>query len=124
MARSITDPYWQARALVAVAGALAEVGQHEQAATVAARATAMARSITNPDRQAEALAAVAGVLAEAGQHEQAADRGPLHHQPGPARRRRWRRWPRIWPGSASTSRPSPWPAPSPTRTGRRGRWRR
>ena len=65
-----------------MAGALAEAGQHEQAAAVA-------RSITNPYRQAQALAAVAGALAEAGQHEQAARgipavRGPLHHRPGPA----------------------------------------
>ena len=65
VARSITDPDWQAQALAAVAGALAGAGQHEQAETVA-------RSITDPDRQAQALAAVAGALAEAGQHEQAA----------------------------------------------------
>ena len=65
VARSITDPYWQARALTAVAGALARAGQHEQAET-------MARSITDPDRQARALTAVAGTLAQAGQYEQAA----------------------------------------------------
>ena len=41
MARSITSPGEQAQALAAVAGALAEAGQHEQAATVA-------HSITDP----------------------------------------------------------------------------
>ena len=39
-----------------MAGALAQAGQHEQAATVA-------RSITDPDEQAQALAAVAKALA-------------------------------------------------------------
>ncbi|MGH3220780.1 MAG: hypothetical protein ACRDPY_19135 [Streptosporangiaceae bacterium] len=72
LARSLSDPGRQARALAAVAGALAQVGQHEQAATVAARAESMARSVTDPGRQARALAAVAGALAQAGQHEQAA----------------------------------------------------
>jgi hypothetical protein len=48
----------------AVAGALAQAGQHEQAETVA-------RSITHPYEQGRALAAVAGPLAQAGQHEQA-----------------------------------------------------
>ena len=43
MARSITNPGAQAQALTAVAGALAEAGQHEQAAAVA-------RSITSPGR--------------------------------------------------------------------------
>ena len=80
MARSITDPDEQVRALAAVAGALAEAGQHEEAETVA-------RSITDPDEQVRALAAVAGVLAE----------------------------------PASMRRPRPWPAPSPTRAGRRRR---
>ena len=65
----------------------ATLGQH-------IRAEALAVSITEPDKQARALAAVAGVLAEAGQHEQAA---------------------------AMASGPRPWPAPSPTRTSRRGR---
>ena len=51
MARSISDPSWQAHALTAAAGALA--GQHEQAET-------MARSITDPSGQARALVAVAG----------------------------------------------------------------
>ena len=72
MARSITNPDRQAQALTAVAGALAEAGQHEQAAAMASQADTVARSITDPDRQARALTAVAGALAEAGQHEQAA----------------------------------------------------
>ena len=71
LAASITDLNEQADALAAVAGALAEAGQHEQAAAMASRAETVARSITDPDRQARALAAVAGALAEAGQHEQA-----------------------------------------------------
>ena len=66
-----------------MAGALAEAGQHEQAAAMAAQAEATARSITDPYGQPRTLAAVA----EAGQHEQAAAwrprprRGPLHHRP-------------------------------------------
>ena len=90
MARSITDPDRQASALTAVARALAQAGQHEQAAVVAAQAESVARSITDPDRQASALTAVAQALAQAGQHEQAAG---------------WR------------PRPRAWPARSPTRTG-------
>jgi len=57
VARSITDPDRQAQALATVARALAQTGQHEQAATVA-------RSITNLDVQAQALATVAEGLAE------------------------------------------------------------
>ena len=123
LAASITDPDRQAQALAAVAGALAEAGQHEQAAAMASQAETVARSITDPDEQAQALAAVAGALAEAGQHEQAATVARSITDPD-GRRRRWRRWPGRWPRPASTSRPPPWPAPSPTRTGRRGRWRR
>jgi hypothetical protein len=55
VARSITDPY--ARALAAMAGALAQAGQPEQA-------EAVARSITDP----YARAAMAGALAQADQH--------------------------------------------------------
>ena len=65
VAASITDPFWQSRALAEVAGVLARAGQYEQAETVA-------HSITDPYWQARALAEVAGGLAEAGQHEQAA----------------------------------------------------
>jgi Flp pilus assembly protein TadD len=49
---------------VAVAGALARAGQHEQAATVA-------RSIADPDRQVQALAAVAEAMAARGDYTQA-----------------------------------------------------
>jgi hypothetical protein len=70
LARSIADPERQTQALTAVAGALAQVGQHEQAAAVAAEAKTAARSITRLYRK-EALAAVARALAQAGQHEQA-----------------------------------------------------
>jgi hypothetical protein len=72
VARSVSNPDQQTRALAAVAGALARVGQHEQAATVAARAETVARSITGSDRLAQALTAVAAALARAGRHEQTA----------------------------------------------------
>jgi hypothetical protein len=65
-ARSITDPDRRASALTAVAQALAQAGQHEQAAVVAAQAESVARSITHPDQQASALTAVAQALAQAG----------------------------------------------------------
>jgi hypothetical protein len=58
--------------LAAVAGALAEAGQYEQAAAIASQAATLARSITYSYWQAQELAAVAGALAKAGQHEQAA----------------------------------------------------
>ncbi len=67
LARSIPDPDRQAQALMEVAEALAQAGQPEQAAAVAAGAETVARSITDPDRQAQALAAVASALARAGQ---------------------------------------------------------
>jgi hypothetical protein len=54
-----------------VAGALAEAGQHEQAAAMASQAETMARSITDLYERAQALTAVAAALAQAGQHEQA-----------------------------------------------------
>ena len=63
LAASITDPYERARALVAVAGALAEAGQYERAETVA-------YFITDPGGQARA--AVAAALAKARQYEQIA----------------------------------------------------
>ena len=72
VARSITDPDMQARALADVAAALAKDGQPEQAASVAGQAETAARSITDPDTQAHVLADVAAALAEDGQPEQAA----------------------------------------------------
>ena len=50
---------------------LAEVGRHEQAAAVAARAETAARSITDPYQRAQALAAVAEALAARGDTRQA-----------------------------------------------------
>ena len=64
MARSITDPDRQARALTEVAGVLAEAGQPEQAET-------LARSITDQDLQARALTAVARALVARGDTRQA-----------------------------------------------------
>jgi hypothetical protein len=59
VARSITYPDQQARALAEVAGVLAEAGQYQQAETVA-------RSITNPEEQADALADVVKALVASG----------------------------------------------------------
>ena len=64
MARSITEPHRQAKALWYLTDVLAEAGQHEQATQVAAQAEALARSLTDPDDQAWALGAVAWVLSE------------------------------------------------------------
>jgi hypothetical protein len=64
MACPTTAPEIRARALTAVAGALAEVGQHEQAIT-------MACSITAPETQAQALTVVAKALAARGSTGQA-----------------------------------------------------
>ncbi|MFD8534422.1 hypothetical protein ACFV0L_44130, partial [Streptosporangium canum] len=64
IARTITDPHYQAQALAALVEALAGAGQHEQAETIA-------RTITDPHYQAQALAALVEALAGAGQHEQA-----------------------------------------------------
>ena len=52
-------------------GAMAEVGQHEQAAAMAAQAETLARSTIHPDWQPYALTKLAGAMAEASQHEQA-----------------------------------------------------
>jgi hypothetical protein len=75
LARSFTSPKRRAQALAAVAGELAQAGQHEQAATVAAEAEIVARSITDQEdkarARAQALEAVVGALAQAGQYEQA-----------------------------------------------------
>ena len=122
-ARSIADPERQAQALATVAGALARAGQHEQAAIVA-------RSITDPDRQARALATVASALARAGQHEQAATVARSIADPD------WQaqalatvagvlaRAGQHEQATATAAGPRLWPALSPTRSGRRRRWRR
>ena len=49
-----------------MAGTLAEAGQHEQAAAMAAQAETMARSITDPGWQVDALAEVGRVLVARG----------------------------------------------------------
>ena len=64
VARSVTDPDRQARALAVVADVLAQAGRHDQAAAVA-------RSITDPDRQAEAAVAMADALKVRGNTRQA-----------------------------------------------------
>ena len=71
LARSITDPDAQTRALAEVARALAEAGLHDQAQQVASQAEVTAHSISSPYMQAQALAAVARAMAEAGLHDQA-----------------------------------------------------
>jgi hypothetical protein len=68
--RTVQDPSGT-EALAAVADVLAQAGQHEQAAAVAAGAETVARSITTPERQAQALAAVASALAARGDTRQA-----------------------------------------------------
>lgn len=59
LARSLTDPYLQARVLAAAARALAEAGQANQATIVAAEAETAACSLTDPDRRARAVVDVA-----------------------------------------------------------------
>jgi hypothetical protein len=71
LARSITDPDRQTKALTGVAEVLARAGQHQQAATLAILAETMASFITNADSQTKALVMVASALAQAGQHGQA-----------------------------------------------------
>jgi tetratricopeptide (TPR) repeat protein len=72
IARGLTDPREQARAVIGVAKVVAEAGDLERAAGLAADAEQIARSITEPADQAKALAVVAGAVAEAGDHEWAA----------------------------------------------------
>ena len=66
LARTITDPDRQARALSALAQAAAAAGEHD-------RAEGLARTITDPYRQAEALSALAQAAAAAGEHDRAED---------------------------------------------------
>ncbi|HSS54402.1 MAG TPA: hypothetical protein VLK79_07120, partial [Gaiellales bacterium] len=69
--RSITHPSveWVLRGL---AGVLAEVGHHDQAAALAIEAAALVRSVSDPARRVEAFTELAGLLAAGGRHEQAA----------------------------------------------------
>jgi hypothetical protein len=71
LARSITYPHTQAKALAAVAGAIATAGDPDRARQLADRAETVARSITNPHWQAQVLTAVAAAIATAGDPEQA-----------------------------------------------------
>jgi tetratricopeptide (TPR) repeat protein len=64
LARTITNPDDQARALGGVATAIAQAGDPD-------RAEALARTITNPDHQARALADLAGVAAQASYRDRA-----------------------------------------------------
>ncbi|WP_261569504.1 TIR domain-containing protein [Frankia gtarii] len=66
LASAITDPDQRARALVAVAGALVQMGELARAEEVAVVAEQVARTITYPDPRARALADVARALAQAG----------------------------------------------------------
>ncbi|WP_309325241.1 tetratricopeptide repeat protein, partial [Actinomyces acetigenes] len=62
----IDDPRWRARALVRVAGALAQVGDNERARQVSENAADVAEQIDAPDWRAEILVRVAGILAQTG----------------------------------------------------------
>ena len=64
LARSITNPYQQAKALAALAKAVASTGDLD-------RAEDLARSLTDPDIQTWALAAVAEAVASAGEVDRA-----------------------------------------------------
>ncbi|MFC7279833.1 tetratricopeptide repeat protein, partial [Paractinoplanes rhizophilus] len=64
LARSITDPYPQARALAELASTVAAAGEHE-------RAEQIANSIADQDWRARALTDLARTVAAAGEHEQA-----------------------------------------------------
>ena len=64
LARTITEPYYEARALADVAAAIAQAGDPD-------RAEALARTITSPDARALALAEVAAAIAQAGDPDRA-----------------------------------------------------
>jgi tetratricopeptide (TPR) repeat protein len=71
LARSITDPTGQARALAGVAEALATAGDVRRARQVAGEAEATARSVPGSSSQATALAEVAEALARVGDVDRA-----------------------------------------------------
>ena len=52
IAGSLTDPYWQPRALAGVSEAVAESGDVDRARLTAQRAEVIARSVTDPDQAA------------------------------------------------------------------------
>ncbi|WP_211344341.1 hypothetical protein [Actinoplanes teichomyceticus] len=134
VARSITDPYQQAQALTAVAGAVAgtDPGRARQ---LAARAETVARSITDPYQQARALAAVVQAVAgtDPGRARQLAARAETVARSITDPYQQARALAAVVQAVAGTdpgrarqlaARAEPWPAPSPTRTSRRGRWPR
>ena len=103
VARSITDPYMQARALAEVAQALARAGDVD-------RAEAVARSIADPSRQARALAVwrgrwpgrvmSTGRVGSLSRPRPSPGRSPTR----PSRHGRWRVWRRHWPGRVMLDR--------------------
>ena len=70
-ATSIVEPDEQASALAGVAVALAESGQQERAAVIAAQAEELASSITTPNQRAVAMADVVEATARAGRWQEA-----------------------------------------------------
>ncbi|WP_283134973.1 hypothetical protein, partial [Rhizohabitans arisaemae] len=66
IARSITDPTSQAKALSHLVGALIQAGDLNRARQIAATAETIARSITDPTSQAKALSHLVGALIQAG----------------------------------------------------------
>ncbi|MEV4281489.1 hypothetical protein [Actinoplanes xinjiangensis] len=73
LARSITEPYWQARALTAVARAVAAAGDLSRAQQLIDQATILARSITEAHQQAQAATAVVEVIAAIGASDHASN---------------------------------------------------
>jgi hypothetical protein len=73
LARTVTDPRWQARALTGVARALAQAGDVDRAEAVARDTEAMAGAAINPGlrARARALASVAEMVAQAGDLDRA-----------------------------------------------------
>ena len=67
----IDDPGWRARALVRVAGALAQVGDNERARQVSENAADVAEQVDAPSWRAEVLGRVAAALAQAGDIQRA-----------------------------------------------------
>jgi tetratricopeptide (TPR) repeat protein len=71
LAASIPGRNERFSALAEIAGALARMGQHQQAETIAEEAGAVARSLPGRYERPRALAKLAGALARAGSHKRA-----------------------------------------------------
>ncbi|MDT3439119.1 TIR domain-containing protein [Pseudofrankia sp. BMG5.37] len=71
LACGITDPSSRARALMEVAGSLAQVGEEARAVQVITDAEQVARSIADPSSRARALMELAGSLAQVGEEARA-----------------------------------------------------